>query len=492
MWGNRFIKNYRGEHMIKLKHWQLKGIEFMKDIDKGALFMGTGTGKSITALKIFEDKSSDFKKTLVITTNGSLKKGQWEKEAEMINYNGSITTINFEKLRTQSRVFDILKEDYQFVIVDEAHKVMINHRKRKGGVQAKAVHNITRNAKYVLGLTATYHPNNYVDTYNIMENCDCNPFEIRTETAFIANYYNTYSIPSSWGKPIVKPTALINGVEDEVLSKISSKAYIFFLKKELITIEDFLKDRKLTIDNYSDIMSELLIEDDTSRSIYEERIIGYSNEHDREVLKDVTKGVLEDDTITALKKYSIGQQMANGFMYTEEIVTDEHGDEVFDGKGLVEFTRGTKVYNDDKQNELINIINDYNNGTNKFIVVYKYIYDKETIEALVDEYFPDVDILLLQTSQSEALNLQDYNIMIMYSPSYSYKDREQMMGRIDRIGQENVPHYIMMIREDSIEETIQKGVEKKKKSSDLLKDYNKALKVRTGINARFKEMDDQR
>ena len=109
------------------------------------------------------------------------------------------------------------------------------------------------------------------------------------------------------------------------------------------------------------------------------------------------------------------------------------------------------------------------NIEDRFIFVYKYKVDEQVINDMCK--LLNIDAVVLHNSQSEAQNLQEYNHIIFYSPSFSYKDLVQMKARIMRIGQVNTPKFTTFIRKNTIEEYIVKRVDSKDKNFNKLKDF---------------------
>ena len=101
--------------------------------------------------------------------------------------------------------------------------------------------------------------------------------------------------------------------------------------------------------------------------------------------------------------------------------------------------------------------------TNKIIVVY--LYKEDLIELKnklkdfdctedVESFKTTSQILFLQYSQAEGLNLQFCNHMIFFTYDYSFLKFDQMCGRIYRSGQKNNVTYDILINRNTIEEKI--------------------------------------
>lgn len=393
--------------MIKLKNYQKKAVKFAQNKDKLALFMKVGTGKTYPALQIMQEKGAN--NVLVITTAKDSNSGKWEKHAKDLGCTYDLAVINFEKLRSKDRLYVYLDCLFDGVIVDECHRIKKSYRQ---GTDAKHIHTLTKQAFYVIGLTGTPSPNNYIETWNILRNLDINVshFGVKSEDMFLKTYYNYKTILTSYGSRNI-PTSLKNNMKELLISYIEKVAFRYF-------------------------------PDDMTHNIHTINI----NEPVSELYNLAKKGIFKDNTLDVLSKVQKLQQLANGFYY-------ENGE-------VIRFEPNYKV------DELELLLVELNKPV---IIVYKYTADRQEIEERLSRF----DIMLLQNSQSEALNLQHLDTIIFYSPSFSYKDFEQMKARVMRLGQEKIPQFYLMCRNNTIESVIYKVLDKKGTASDLYKYFRK-------------------
>ena len=151
---------------IKLLEHQIQALEYLKDIPKSCVFMKAGQGKTYIALEKFKD----LDKILIVTTCKDFNNKRWEKEADTFGFKGDITVINYEKLRSKKTLQTHLIANYKGIIVDETHHFKGNYR--TGATDSKHIRKLTKSIPNVIGLTGTPAPNNFIDTFNILQNLD--------------------------------------------------------------------------------------------------------------------------------------------------------------------------------------------------------------------------------------------------------------------------------------------------------------------------------
>ena len=89
----------------------------------------------------------------------------------------------------------------------------------------------------------------------------------------------------------------------------------------------------------------------------------------------------------------------------------------------------------------------------------------------------EIDFVLMNIKVGAGFDgLQHFtNYMYFFSSTWSYIERTQMEGRINRTGQKKTCFYIDFISADTIEEKIYKRVQKKENSSKKLSDTAKEI-----------------
>ena len=162
----------------------------------------TGTGKTIMALAHAKDLPM-----LILAPASKVRTGDWEREAQEFGLNlDNITVISYERAtRTKSierqvvgkekRYWwqDYIAEHPEFVLIaDEVHKA-----KNSQSLVGKGVYSLARLANQFIGLSATPLPNGWQDA--------CNYGKIfgwwKHKTEFFNDYVITYQIPNQhWSK----------------------------------------------------------------------------------------------------------------------------------------------------------------------------------------------------------------------------------------------------------------------------------------------------
>lgn len=187
---------------IKLYNYQTKYLDSLPD----SCIMGadTGTGKTIMALAHAKNLP-----LLIIAPASKVRTGDWEREAEAFGINmGKVTVISYERAtRTKSIERQVVGKEKRFwwqqyildtpefvLIADEVHKAKNSQSLVGKGIYSLAT---SANCKQFIGLSATPLPNGWQDA--------CNYGKIfgwwRNKTEFFRDYVITYQIPNQhWSK----------------------------------------------------------------------------------------------------------------------------------------------------------------------------------------------------------------------------------------------------------------------------------------------------
>lgn len=409
---------------MELMPHQKEITELTHDKDRFILNWRAGTGKTIATFEILNDwgLNDPIRNVLVITVAKDANSGDWQEQAKEYGFIGNLEVVSYNKLRVKERNIDYHKTKWDCVVVDECHHVKANYRtSKKTGNDSKRVNQFCRKASKVLGLSGSISPNNYVDTFNITRSLDANPFSFDSVDQFVETFYLYKSIPTAYGSTKV-PTRVKNKQCERIMfttfDKVMHKYFPEQMEHEIY---------------YMNIDKPL-------HKTYEE----------------VSNSILGDVTLDHLSKDQKLQQLANGFYYDNEsvIILEKHKQAYFK-----EFMLSEHILESDK-----------------VVVVYKYQEDREQIEEVLREISIPNIITLLQVSQSEAINIQENNVMVFYSPNFSHKDFEQMQGRIMRFGQLKTPRFYLLCRKNTIEEHIYQVLRDKGDASDLFRAYSSRKK----------------
>ena len=161
-----------------LYEYQKKIVDDLKQYDSCGLFLDVGTGKSITSLALYEQKTLQNKCNKLIIICLCAKIEEWKSDCEkwfpfskvlVIDDNKSkeqfknndydICIINFEKTWRFTELLRISKET--MIIIDESHKIKSSETK-----VGKFMQTLSYNTPYKVILTATPMGNGYIDLYN--------------------------------------------------------------------------------------------------------------------------------------------------------------------------------------------------------------------------------------------------------------------------------------------------------------------------------------
>ena len=177
--------------------------EYLKDLPTSCIMAAdTGTGKTVMALA----HATPGLPILILAPASKVRTGDWEREAEEFGLSlDNITVISYEKATRKARFnawakgseptwwLQWLKDTPEFVLIaDEIHKAKNSQSLTGKGIYALATH-----AKQFIGLSATPLPNGWVDI--------CNYGKIfgwwKNKTEFYKDYVITYQIPNQhWSK----------------------------------------------------------------------------------------------------------------------------------------------------------------------------------------------------------------------------------------------------------------------------------------------------
>lgn len=405
--------------MITLYQHQQEGKEFLLKKKKAALFFEVGTGKTFTALSAVCDLPPG---RLLIVAPKRVLENVWLKDT---NYNltkHEVTYLNYEKI---ARDPNFTKCYWDYVILDEVHKL-----KGKTTKTSRKFRTINNRAEYVFGLTGTPVANSYVDVYNIYKNMGVPEFDDLSYDDFLHKYYWTKEMSTQFGFHFEIPLAPKQQLINELMERVGHYAVV--------------KRAKECVD----------LPDQRTELVY---IPGMKTKQYCEIQNGILNTENYSKTMIKLEALNKAHQAANGFYY------DDWGN-------AVDFT------NNNKLTELNEILVDMLEETERVIIVYYYQHDLEQLKTLkydwtteVDD-FPNKQILFLQYSQAEGLNLQYCNHMIFYTYDYSFLKYEQMCGRIYRNGQKNNVTYTILIAEKTIEEKIWWAIKNKKTRDEYLKE----------------------
>ena len=444
--------------ITELRPYQKQILRELRHLPSIALYMSTGTGKTITSLEKF--KYNNTSKLLVICPHSVVE--QWKnvitvqfpekkilefkptwsaqrKNEELFNkrYTYDVVVINFEIVHKLENLKKYVNEDWT-IIVDEIHRIKSWGTKKKPVITTRAVCALSELTPYKAGLTAT-----------------------PTQGRFggFLEYY---------------PQLKFLGYTDLSFEEYTSKHAIMRLAQH------------------------------QSRTHYE--LVGYQNVEDiHKVLETIARRYVskcEDfeaqhnkiyvDTCKDYKKFVREKALRKG----EDVVVLNNG--ARKRIGLKTITTGT-ILGKNMFDESVRI----DNNTNKLDWLEDFLKDTEEVVAIFYQYNVELDNLVrlakklnkkyilingATKDKYREINEKDYDLVIgqfqalsesldglhhkchiclffaMPESSLTYK---QALGRIDRIGQKNVPMYYYMLMKGTIDEEIMKMIENKIEFSEM-------------------------
>ena len=162
-----------------LYDYQKHIVDDLKHFDSSMLFMSVGTGKSITSLALYEQKTIQLKCKKLLIVCLCAKLNEWKEDCEkwfpfsktiildgkkktretFLRGDFDIAIINFERTWRNNDLFIVNKDFY--IIIDESHRVKESTTK-----VGKFIRQLGLLTPYKCILTATPMGNGYIDLYN--------------------------------------------------------------------------------------------------------------------------------------------------------------------------------------------------------------------------------------------------------------------------------------------------------------------------------------
>lgn len=367
--------------------------------------MDTGTGKTLTAIHHYL-KHNDHSKLLIVAPPAKIREGGWNKDIEFVEktYNIKIdyTTLSFGKLSK-----DWANYKKHFIIFDEAHYI-----KTPTSQRGKAAMYLAKYSDGFVLLTATPLSNGWQDSYNyfIMFGFFKNKTEMNNKHAiFEEQFFGTRSFKK------------IAGWRDaEKLEKMYKSFTVSISKDEALDLPPIV-----------------------FKKIFFKKSKEYKHIEKHRVYEDIA--------------YDTPPKLGAGLRY----------------------------YANQKQKlEYLNMILE---GTeNNVVVFYQYTKELEAIkEQLVGKEVFEVNgqcfnlpeketwgdlkntVTLIQYQAGSAgIELQYANNVVFYTPTYSYQDYSQSLGRAYRNGQDKKVTVYQFNTENTIEEDVWDALDNKKDFSE--------------------------
>lgn len=429
---------------IKLYRHQELALNYMRMNSCFALFMETGTGKTITALFRVAElyKEGKIENCLVICPKPVI--GSWEGDIPVVNqYHGTslknvIKVTNYEQLLTKNGKKKYLDKKWDCVILDESHYI-----KNKSAKRTKACLQLGLDAKYRYILTGTPVANGQLEN-------------IYSQFTFLYPYKNKQWIHSkifgSW-TDFTREYCLLNQwyqpykyINVDKLQDIISKYSYRVTKEECLDLPDKLPDKIFEIE-----LKE--------KAIYKE-LMKHSTVEKFDLLAD-----------NSLSRMSKLRQVCSGFLNVDDKTIDLKCEKIkilddfisdFDKKLVIFYEFNYSFEKICKLLEKKKIKYVYLNGKQKDKLVWKEFQNNPEVQVIVCQY----------RSGNAGINLYEADTIVFYEPTLSSNILEQARARVDRIGQTNKPSYIFFLTKGTIEERIYKSLSQYNDFSEkLFKEY---------------------
>lgn len=395
--------------------------KLLNSIDKDYIIAAdTGTGKTIMAIYHYL-RFTKGEPLLIVAPPQKIKEGGWDRDVELVENTHSIT-IDYEMLS-----YGVLAKRWKeykgyFVVFDECHYVKMPTSQR-----GKSAMFLTRHSTHFLLLSATPASNGWGDTMNyfIMFGFEKNKTQFEKQYAIKEPLYRA-------GKPVMyggEQMEKVVGWKQENLLKERFESFSIRLSKDEaldlppLVFEDIhfkksseynkiKKDRVLTIND------ELIAYDTLPKLQHGLRY--YANQSDKlKYAEMLAEGTSENIVI---------------FYYYQE-----------EKEQLIKIMKKLKKKIFEVSGQATKLP-DYNSRTelNNSVTIVQYM------------------------AGSAGIELQYANVVVFYTPTYSYQDYEQALGRAYRNGQDKKTTVYRFITRGTVEKDIYDRLKEKKDFTDEL------------------------
>lgn len=410
------------EYLQNRKQYQEDGVMLLLKRKHACLFYKPGKGKTYPTIEALREVAMD-KKVLILSTADAIR-NMWEVEILPQNILPKDTTLmTFSSAVRDDKAQWLLKQPWYAIVVDECHKLKAHNTQI-----SKLCYRLTKNAKYVFGLTGTPRGNSDIDIFCQFHNMNIDQWGEISYTQFCERLCD-FKMEFFGGRTIKKPIGINHRYQAGFDKNVELNS-----QRETYGDEDNMPPLNFNI----------------------HRLPFVEDEH----YKRAKKGVLaiEDYKTTFVKVVAIlkMQQIANGYVYT----TDE--------------LNGTRITQRIRENDKVEWVK-ANIDDKPTLIVYRFEYDLITLKKAFPSATENIDdfkqgkskILLLQCSRCESFNLQMCRRIIFYTLDYSYITFNQMCHRVWRMGQTGEVNIDILLYKNSVEEQIWHAVDTKQTAAEL-------------------------
>lgn len=415
------------EYLQKRKSYQEQGVLLLLERKHACLFYKPGKGKTyptVEAAREVDKAMNGNAKVLVLSTADAIK-NMWLTEIEP----QKIMPVNTVYMSFSSAIQDktkarLLQVRWDVIIVDESHKIKSHNSKI-----SKLVYLLSKNTKYVWGLTGTPRGNTDIDIYCQFHNMRISEWGDISYTMFIDKCCDLDQ-KFFHGQMIKVPIGINHKYKAGWERNIA-----MYTQRVDYDVEDEMPDLNVNVVEFDYVPTKEYLQ-------AEEGVISIGE---------------YESTMTKLSAVTKLHQIVNGFAY----IYDENDE---------------RLVHDIEHNKKLDWLFENVNVLEPTVIVYRFEADKqriieqfpeiwtENIDDFKNEKYP---ILLLQCSRCESFNLQMCKHMIFYTLDYSYIKYNQMLHRVWRMGQLDDVQVDVLIHKDTVETKIWNSVQNKEKFADL-------------------------
>lgn len=447
---------------------QIDAFDFISNKECSYLAMDCGTGKTLVAIQ--DILATKAMKVLILCPKcvipvwpnelkihapgyamavAALNKGTGKKKletAKQLNLMGMVTgrpfvlVVNYESAWRDPLSEFILKEEWDYVVFDEIHKI-----KKPGGKASRFCAKLVRNSKKRLGLSGTPLPNNKLDAYG-----QCRALDPGIFGTVYATYRNRYAEMEVYNEHIVsgwRNSEEFNNILNLLMFRVDKEVLdLPPVVHQYVEVPLSAKARKMYKQMEDDFVTSLGVDQYISASNALARMVRLAQITSGTVFPVDGDGIKLNPEVIDTGKESALKEVVSSIGAKEKIVV---------------FCRF--------RHELSNI----ERITNDLGRRYKEM--SGTRKELDGDRFPDGgDVLGIQLqSGGIGINLSDSAYCIYYSLTFSLADFIQSESRVHRGGQSRKVTYIHILAEDTIDGVIYKALREKKKVVDEVVNYIK-------------------
>lgn len=474
---NLYYLEVQNENVLKLNCEKFKGnlFEYQKEdvekiINNNRLLIAheTGLGKTIMMITtILNLQEFNYENLPILIVAPKTILNNWKNEiAKHTNYTTSILpdTSGQIWLSTYARVrisVEKLKEKNFFILISDEANFLKNIKAK----QTKAFAELKAKYKYLL--TATPIKNSPTEVYSLAKILDCSQY-------LFGNYWNFLNQYGEKGRIHTKTGIREVIVGYKNLPELKDKIKTIMIKRDKSdekVIKDIGKLGYISKEIFVDLSSiqksiENGIENEIEKINEREK---YLNSYDEIKRKEILEEIYKEK----LPYYSLNRILtstAGAWNRSTNILK----------KNIYE---GEIEYENNKIEEVVRIINDEVQNNEQVVIFTNYIESVEEISKKLNQedikcvsassnnnYIEEIEkfkqdksikALVMTNVGKYGINLQNASYLIFFDLPYTFAEVEQLIGRIVRVGQQNVPIIYTLIS-GKLELEVYNGIIRKK------------------------------